>query len=62
MYTASKEVSFTPSVYVQFSTIDELDFRVTFISGGMKTISEKTPAGKHNLGKLLNLFNNGNQY
>lgn len=49
-------VSFTPCVYVQFSTIDESDCRVTFISGGMKTISEKTPAGKHNFGKHFRLI------
>lgn len=49
-------LSFTPSVYVQFSTIDESDCRVMFISGGMKAISEKTPAGKHNFGKHFRLI------
>lgn len=52
----TSNISFTSSVYVQFSTRDESDFRVTFISGGMKTISEKTPAGKHNLGKHFKLI------
>lgn len=51
-------VSYPPSVYVyvQFSTIDESDCKVMLISGGMKTISEKTPAAKHNLGKHFRLI------
>lgn len=61
MYKVSKD-SFTPSVYVQFSTIDESDFRVTFISGCMKTVNEKTPVGTQNIKKnFLNLFYNENQ-
>lgn len=39
--------SFTLSVYVQFSTTDELDLRLTLISGGAVTVNERVPESSY---------------
>lgn len=42
MYKTSMN-SFTSSIYVQFSTTDESDLRVTLISDGAVTVNERVP-------------------